>query len=157
MTIDPHVSYDIFAVIDLRETSDGGIKNPMACPVFSLLFRFTDTDIGAAVWVWGADEIRPGDTGLRVQMQSWIPEFLMDAVEGEGFVIVYANRVVPHGQIRPTTAGEIREGGGSVVNVPEPTRSGEINERHVDICLGDAPCPFGELQPNPVPKNERVS
>ena len=86
-------------MIDLRETSDGGIKNPMACPVYSLLFRFSDIDIEAAIWVWGADKIRPGDSGLRVLLQSWIPEFLKGAVEGEGFLIVYAGRIVGHGTV----------------------------------------------------------
>jgi hypothetical protein len=64
---------------------------------------------------------------------------------------------VPHGQIRATTAGEIRAGGGTVDIVPEMTRSGVLNERHVNICLGPGSCPFGPLQPNPVPKALRVS
>jgi hypothetical protein len=63
---------------------------------------------------------------------------------------------VPHGQIRSTTAGAIRAGGGSVKHAPELTRSGVLNERHVNICLGQGPCPFGELFPNPVPKPGRV-
>lgn len=54
---------------------------------------------------------------------------------------------VPHGQIRSTTAGAIRAGGGTVRHAPELTRSGVLNERH---------CPFGELFPNPVPKSGRV-
>ena len=63
---------------------------------------------------------------------------------------------VPHGQIRATTVGQIRAGGGTVEVVPELTRSGVLNERHVDICLGNGPCPFGPLQPNPVPKSLRI-
>ena len=64
---------------------------------------------------------------------------------------------VPHGQIRATTAGEMRVGGGSVDIAPELTRSGGLNEQHINICLGPGSCPFGPLQPNPVPKGLRVS
>ena len=63
---------------------------------------------------------------------------------------------VPHGQIRATTAGEIRAGGGTVEIAPELSRSGVLNERHVNICLGSGSCPFGPLQPNPVPKSGRI-
>jgi RHS repeat-associated protein len=66
-----------------------------------------------------------------------------------------AAKGVPHGQIRSTTAREIRDGGGSVTRTPGKTRSGEPNPRHVDVCLGPGPCPFGPLQPNPVPKPDR--
>lgn len=48
---------------------------------------------------------------------------------------------VPHGQIRVTTAGEIRAGGGTVQHAPELTRSGVLNEKHVNICLGPGPLP----------------
>jgi len=63
---------------------------------------------------------------------------------------------VPHGQIRSTTAGRIRASGGRVDHAPEMSRSGVLNERHVDVCLGSGPCPFGPLMPNPVPKSGRV-
>jgi hypothetical protein len=64
---------------------------------------------------------------------------------------------VPHGQIRATTAADIRATGGSVIWKPERTRSGVMNERHVEICLGTAgPCPFGPLMPNPVPSRDRI-
>lgn len=58
---------------------------------------------------------------------------------------------VPHGQVRATTARDIRAAGGTVTHAPEPTRSGLMNPLHVDVCLGSGPCPFGSLQPNPVP------
>jgi RHS repeat-associated protein len=63
---------------------------------------------------------------------------------------------VPHGQIRATTAGEIRAAGGTVIHKPEQTRTGAINEKHVNICLGSGPCPFGPIQQNPVPKSDRI-
>jgi RHS repeat-associated protein len=63
---------------------------------------------------------------------------------------------VPHGQIRVTTAGQIRAGGGTVKHAPELTRSGVMNPLHVNICLGRGRCPFGPLQPNPVPKVGRI-
>ena len=63
---------------------------------------------------------------------------------------------VPHGTIRATTAGEIRSAGGTVQRAPELTRTGVMNEKHVNICQGSGPCAFGPPQPNPVPKVERV-
>lgn len=47
-------------------------------------------------------------------------------------------------------------GGGTVDIVPERTRSGVMNEQHVNICLGPGECPFGPLQPTPAPKGERI-
>jgi hypothetical protein len=73
-----------------------------------------------------------------------------------GSTLEDAAQGVPHGKIRATTAGKIRAGGGTVVSKPEPTRSGVMNQKHVDICLGSGPCPFGEIQPNPVPKPQRI-
>lgn len=63
---------------------------------------------------------------------------------------------VPHGTIRTSTVGEIRAGGGTVELKPELSRGGVLNERHVDICMGGGPCPFGEPVPNPVPKAGRI-
>jgi uncharacterized protein RhaS with RHS repeats len=63
---------------------------------------------------------------------------------------------VPHGTIRASTAGRIRQSGGTVTPKPELTRTGVLNEKHVDICLGSGPCPFGEPMPNPIPKAERI-
>jgi len=63
---------------------------------------------------------------------------------------------VPYGQIRATTVGEIRSGGGTVEIKPELTRSGVLNPQHVDICLGSGSCPFGPLMPNPIPKALRI-
>jgi len=63
---------------------------------------------------------------------------------------------VPHGTIRATTAGEIRQAGGAVRPKPELTRTGAMNDKHVDICLGPGQCPFGEAMPNPVPKSQRI-
>ncbi len=70
--------------------------------------------------------------------------------------LVDAAQGVPHGKVRETTAGQIRAGGGTVTRVPEPTRSGKMNDKHVDVCVGPGPCPFGELKDNPVPKKDRV-
>jgi hypothetical protein len=74
-----------------------------------------------------------------------------------GATLDEAAAAVPHGQLRATTAGEIRQGGGTVVSVPEPTRSGQINEYHVDICLGVGACQISDLQANPIPKLDRIS
>jgi RHS repeat-associated protein len=67
-----------------------------------------------------------------------------------------AARGVPHGTIRSTTAGAIRGEGGTVVSKPELTRSGAMNELHVNICLGSNTCVFSDPFPNPVPPSDRI-
>ncbi|HWQ32271.1 MAG TPA: hypothetical protein VNQ79_05255 [Blastocatellia bacterium] len=63
---------------------------------------------------------------------------------------------VPHGTIRFTTIGAILAAGGSVTLKPEMTRSGKINERHVNVIEGLLPSTFSEPLPNPVPKKDRI-
>jgi hypothetical protein len=63
---------------------------------------------------------------------------------------------VPHGTIRFTTIGAILARGGSVTLKPEVTRSGRINERHVDVIEGSAPTTFSAPMPNPIPKTDRI-
>ncbi|HTF36917.1 MAG TPA: hypothetical protein VK651_01315 [Blastocatellia bacterium] len=63
---------------------------------------------------------------------------------------------VPHGTIRFTTVGAILAGGGTVTIKPEVTRSGRINERHVDVIEGSLPSTFSGGIPNPVPKRDRI-
>ncbi len=63
---------------------------------------------------------------------------------------------VPHGTIRFTTIGAILAAGGSVTLKPEMTRSGKINERHVNLIEGSAPSTFSNPLPNPVPKQKRI-
>jgi RHS repeat-associated protein len=62
---------------------------------------------------------------------------------------------VPHGTIRSSTAGAVRESGGSVVSKPEPAYpGGPMNERHVNVTGGQKT--FGPPKPNPVPRSQRV-
>lgn len=63
---------------------------------------------------------------------------------------------VPHGMIRVTTIGAILKGGGSVTLKPEVTRSGKINERHVDVIEGSSPSTFSDVMPNPIPRPDRI-
>ena len=63
-----------------------------------------------------------------------------------------ASSGVPHGQVRATTAGEIRAAGGSVTWVPQLNRSGTAtNLQHVNIVEGPGETSFGALQKNPLP------
>jgi hypothetical protein len=71
-----------------------------------------------------------------------------------GETVFEAASGVPHGSIRVTTAGQVRAGGGFVELAPEPTRSGVLNLRHVNI-MGDSTS-FSEIMSNPVPKNLRI-
>jgi len=74
-----------------------------------------------------------------------------------GVTVEDAAAYVPHGTIRVTTAKAILASGGSVTLRPEPTRSGKINERHVDIVEGALPSSFSPLMPNPVPRKDRIA
>lgn len=73
-----------------------------------------------------------------------------------GKTLEAAAAYVPHGTIRFATIGAIMAGGGSVTLKPEVTRSGRINERHVDVIEGSSPSAFSEGIPNPVPKGDRI-
>jgi hypothetical protein len=74
-----------------------------------------------------------------------------------GATVEDAAQGVPHGQIRTSTAGEVRDAGGSVRSAPERTRSGNINQKHVNVREGtNNPSTFSQPKPNPVPKKDRV-
>ena len=93
-------TYDLFATVDLKPTSDGGIKIPFGCPVYAFEYRFRDTGLGAAMWIEDTDgEITPGQSNLNVRLASWLPQFLDDAVEGEEFTILYNDRIVGNGTV----------------------------------------------------------
>jgi hypothetical protein len=63
---------------------------------------------------------------------------------------------VPHGNIRWTTAGQIRANGGRVIHVPErDPKSAMINQQHVHVVEGGETSAFSEPQPNPVPRRKR--
>jgi RHS repeat-associated protein len=62
---------------------------------------------------------------------------------------------VPHGQIQPTTAGQIRAGGGTVEVAPEMTGT-TMNYQHANVIEGRAPSVFQAPIPNPVPKPNRI-
>ena len=74
----------------------------------------------------------------------------------QGSTVEEAATGVPHGQIRTSTAGEIRANGGAVDAAPEPTRSGQINGQHVNVTEGGQKSTFSEPRPNPVPKKDRI-
>lgn len=73
-----------------------------------------------------------------------------------GKTVEEAAAYVPHSVIRFTTIGAILAGGGSVTLKPEPTRSGRINERHVEVIEGSLRSAFSEPMPNPIPKADRI-
>jgi RHS repeat-associated protein len=75
---------------------------------------------------------------------------------GAGASTTEAAGAVPHGTIRQTTAGAIREQGGRVVLKPEATRAGRVNTRHVNVTEGGKTTSFGEATKNPVPSSERI-
>lgn len=72
----------------------------------------------------------------------------------QGATTQEAGRGVPHGTIRESTAGEIRAGGGTVQVLPEQTRAGKLNPRHVNVVEGQPT--FSQPRPNPAPKKERI-
>lgn len=69
---------------------------------------------------------------------------------------IEAGRGVPHNTVRFATVEGILSRNGSVVWMPEPSRSGVMNDRHVNVVEGESGA-FGELEPNPAPESERIS
>jgi RHS repeat-associated protein len=75
----------------------------------------------------------------------------------QGATLEDAAQGVPHGQVRESTAGQIRDAGGSVRSKPEMTRAGNLNEKHVNVREGTKqPSTFSQPKPNPVPKKDRI-
>jgi hypothetical protein len=75
-----------------------------------------------------------------------------------GTTVEDAAQGVPHGQIRTSTAGEVRKAGGSVRSAPEPTRNDNMNQKHMNIQEGtNKPSTFSSPKANPVPRKDRVS
>jgi hypothetical protein len=72
-----------------------------------------------------------------------------------GPILEAAAAAVPHGHIRSTTVGAIRQQGGSVVWVAEFSPHGTLNEQHVEVTEAGT-ATFSALQPNPVPKKLRI-
>jgi RHS repeat-associated protein len=73
----------------------------------------------------------------------------------QGATVEEAGKGVPHGTIRPATAGDIRAAGGQVRPAPEPAYpGGPINGQHVNVTGGQSA--FGPPQANPAPRPQRV-
>lgn len=72
-----------------------------------------------------------------------------------GSSVLDAAAFVPHGTIRVTTVQAIINSGGSVIPIPELTRGGNMNYRHVNIVEGSTST-FGPQIPNPVPSKLRI-
>jgi len=113
---------------------------PLVEGVFSLLSIIALTDLVIVVR-GGASELPP-------------PGTVFSGAVGE--TLEGAAAFVPHGTIRFTTVGAVLAGGGSVTLKPETTRSGRINERHVDVVEDAAPSTFSDPIPNPVPRKDRI-
>jgi hypothetical protein len=72
-----------------------------------------------------------------------------------GPTLVAAGCALPNNQIRATLASAIRQAGGVVDWVPEFSRRGTMNKQHVHV-MEVGPTVFGEPQPNPVAKADRI-
>src|SRR6266511_1367636 len=72
-----------------------------------------------------------------------------------GPTVEAAAAAVPHGQVRVTTAGAIRQKGGTVEWAPEYSPHGTLNQQHVQV-TENGPTSFSDPLPNPVPKKLRI-
>jgi hypothetical protein len=66
-----------------------------------------------------------------------------------------AGRGLPHNKVRFATVEGIVSRKGSVKWMPERSRSGILNHRHVDVVEGESGA-FGEPEQNPSPEDERI-
>jgi RHS repeat-associated protein len=116
--------------------------------------------VGASVMVDGVTPQRWGapDSNIVVRGgQSPMPPAGTKFSGSQGATLEDAAQGVPHGNIRQSTAGDIRKAGGSVRSKPELTKGGKMNPKHVNIREGTKkPSTFSKPKPNPVPKKDRV-
>jgi hypothetical protein len=84
-----------------------------------------------------------------------IPEAGVEFSGAVGATLEAAATAVPHGQLRTTTVGAIRAAGGIVTWEPEVSRFQTVNRQHVNITEG-GDSSFSGLQPNPVPRRDRI-
>jgi len=100
------------------------------------------------------DSLRPNSIIVRGGTSA-IPPLGTPFSAAFGASVQDAAAYVPHGQIRFTTMKAIVDSGGSVVLVPEMTRGGNLNLRHVNVTEGIRST-FSPLFPNPVPRANRI-
>jgi RHS repeat-associated protein len=74
----------------------------------------------------------------------------------QGQTLGDASAGVPHNQVQPTTAGDIRNNGGTVDVAPELSKGGNMNYQHVNVTDGPDGSTLGSPQPNPVPQDRRI-
>lgn len=72
-----------------------------------------------------------------------------------GPTLADAASATPYGQLRFALVGTIRGRGGIVEWIPEMTRYRIVNLQHVNI-LEAGPTAFSDIQPNPVPRRDRI-
>lgn len=102
-------------------------------------------------------EIEDDATVVRGGKESPIPAPGVRFSGAVGESIYDAAQGVPHGSVSHTTAGTIRDNGGSVILEPEECYpGGPINPKHVNIILGPGGGGFQGPIDNPVPKKLRV-
>jgi hypothetical protein len=140
---------EVAVVVPLGVSRGAQVTAAMMTKSFSLPSRLSvAANTGGVVLDDAAVIVRGGEGAVPPPGQVFSGAY--GATEGE------AGASLSYGQIRTTTAGEIRVGGGTVEVAPEMTRGGMMNDYHVDICLGTGSCPFGPLHPNPIPKGLRI-
>ena len=169
-------------VVTGRPVNEGGVKAAIYGAAAGAVLQ-TGANLGRAFmegWTGGAASARSTletmttaakgvDQGLGPYAPGDVPDAWMvvkgggkpPPTPGEVFSTSYGTTLneagagVPHGQIQPTTAGQIRAGGGSVDVAPEMT--GDVmNFQHANVVEGSPPTKFQPPIPNPVPKPNRI-
>ena len=130
----PYLATAIMIVVDVASKGKAGASEPLGD-----FHAPGEVPNGNVVVRGGVNEMPPPGTKIS---------------GAQGTTTAEAAQGVPHGTIRETTAGQIRENGGTVVVAPEKTRAGTTNYKHVNVTEGKPT--FGEQKPNPVPRKERI-
>jgi RHS repeat-associated protein len=114
---------------------------------------------GTPVLVHNDPEWRVPDDYIVVRGGKTLPEGVLSTSFGP--TLDAASAANSYGQIRWTTAGEIRAAGGTVDYAPEPvggpTNDTRINYNHANVTLGEGSNPFSDTMDNPIaPRRARM-
>lgn len=94
-----YVSTFVSASLDLRATSDGGLKRTWESPTPSFFFLIGDVQLGAYIQTDDRLPLNPGEAGRRVVLVFWAPVARELATPGRQFTLVYGTRQIGAGTI----------------------------------------------------------
>lgn len=88
------------ASINLRATTNGGLRHPWPVPTPSFLLLFGEIRFGAEILTSDGKDLHPGDAGRIVNLYFWAPEAREFTKQGSSFLLAYGDRNIGDGEIK---------------------------------------------------------